>query len=89
MLFSLGQGKSRMVAGAQGEGFYVVKVNRIIPGNALTQPTLITQTQQQMQNALSQEYGAQFQNAMRQAVGVQRNDKAVAAAKARITGNGG
>ncbi len=42
-----------------------------------------------MQNALSQEYGAQFQNAMRQAVGVQRNDKAVAAAKARITGNGG
>lgn len=89
MLFSLGQGKSRMVAGAQGEGFYVVKVNRIIPGNALTQPTLITQTQQQMQNALSQEYGAQFQNAMRQAVGVQRNDKAVAAAKARITGSGG
>lgn len=88
MLFSLGQGKSRMVAGAQGEGFYVVKVNRIIPGNALTQPTLVTQTQQQMQNSLSQEYGAQFLNAMRQAVGVNRNDKAVAATKARITGSG-
>ena len=54
MLFSLGQGKSRMVAGGQGEGFYVVKVNRIIPGNALTQPTIITQTQQQMQDALNQ-----------------------------------
>lgn len=88
MLFSLGQGKSRMVAGAQGEGFYVVKVNRIIPGNAFGQPTLITRTQQQMQDALSQEYGAQFLNAMRQAVGVKRNDKAIAAAKARITGSG-
>ena len=88
MLFSLGQGKSRMVAGGQGEGFYVVKVNRIIPGNALGQPALITRTQQQMQDALSQEYGAQFLSAMRQAVGVKRNDKAVAAAKARITGSG-
>ena len=88
MLFSLGQGKSRMVAGGQGEGFYVVKVNRIIPGNALTQPTIITQTQQQMQDALSQEYGAQFLSAMRQAVGVKRNDKAIATAKTRITGSG-
>ena len=57
----------------------MVKVNKIIPGNALTQPTLITQTQLQMQNSLSQEYGAQFLNAMRQAVGVKRNEKAIAA----------
>ena len=85
MLFSLGQGKARMVAG-KGEGFYVVKVNRIVPGNALNQPQLIGRTQQEMQQSLSQEYGAQFLNAMRQAVGVKRNDKAIAAAKARILG---
>ena len=88
MLFSLGQGKVRMVAGSKGEGFYVVKVNRIIPGNALNQPGLIARTQQEMQQSLSQEYGAQFLNAMRQAVGVKRNDEAIAAAKARITGSG-
>ena len=89
MLFTLGQGKVRTVAGDQGEGIYVVKVNKIVPGNALTRPTLITQTQQQMQNSLSQEYGAQFMNAMRQAVGVKRNDKAIADTKTRITGSGG
>jgi peptidyl-prolyl cis-trans isomerase D len=88
MLFSLGQGKVRTVAGDQGEGIYVVKVNKITPGNALTQPTLITQTQQQMQNSLSQEYGAQFLNAMRQAVGVKRNEKAIADSRTRITGSG-
>ena len=88
MLFSLGQGKVRTVAGDQGEGIYVVKVNKITPGNALTQPTLITQTQQQMQNSLSQEYGAQLLNAMRQAVGVKRNEKAIADSKTRITGSG-
>ena len=89
MLFSLGQGKVRTVAGDQGEGIYVVKVNKIIPGNALTRPTLITQTQQGMQNSLSQEYGAQFLNAMRQTVGVKRNEKAIASTKQRITGSGG
>ena len=46
------------------------------------------QTQQQMQDALSQEYGAQFLNAMRQTVGVKRNEKAIAATKARISGSG-
>ena len=89
MLFSLGQGKSRMVAGSQGEGFYVVKVNRIIPGNALNQPSLIGQTQQQMQSTLSQEYGEQFLNAMRQAIGVKRNEKAITESKTRISGSGG
>lgn len=88
MLFSLGQGKARMVAGGQGEGFYVVKVNRVIPGNALNQPSIIGQTQQQMSDPLSQEYGQQFLNAMRGIIGVKRNEKAIQAAKARISGTG-
>ena len=88
MLFSLGQGKARMVAGSQGEGFYVVKVNRVIPGNALNQPSIIGQTQQQMSDPLSQEYGQQFLNAMRGIIGVKRNEKAIQAAKTRISGIG-
>ena len=86
MLFSLGEGKARMVAGAQGEGFYVVKVNRIIPGNALNQPRLISETQQQLQEALSQEYAGQFLQAIKQHLGVTRNERAIAEAKRRITG---
>ncbi len=88
MLFSLGQGKTRMVAGSKGEGYYVVKVKRIIPGNALNQPQLIARTQQEMQQSLSQEYGAQLMSAMRQTVGVKRDDKAIATSKAKITGSG-
>ena len=38
MLFSLTQGKSRMVADPQGRGFFIVKTNKIVPGNALTAP---------------------------------------------------
>jgi peptidyl-prolyl cis-trans isomerase D len=85
MLFSLGAGKARMVAGSQGEGFYVVKLDKITPGNAITAPGLIGQMQQQLQQALGQEYGLQFLNAIRQTVGVKRNEEAIAATKRRIT----
>lgn len=88
MLFSLTQGKTRLVGGSENEGFYVVKLNQIIPGNALSQPGLVSQTQQQMQRTLGQEYALQFISAMQQSVGVKRNDKAIAAAKQRLTGAG-
>ena len=41
-----------------------------------------------MGQSLGQEYGLQFLAAARQAVGVKRNDGAIAAAKRRITGPG-
>ncbi len=45
MLFSLAQGRSRMVADPRGRGFFIVKTNKITPGNALSNPMLIAQTQ--------------------------------------------
>ena len=89
VLFSMNQGKVRTVAGGEGEGFYVVKLNKITPGNAAAAPSLVTQTRNQMQETLSQEYGQQFMNAMRGVVGVTRNEKAIEQTKARITGSGG
>ncbi len=88
MLFSLTQGKTRMVGGSKNEGFYIVKLTKIVPGNALSAPGLVSQTQQQMERTLGQEYALQFISAMQQAVGVKRNDKAIAAAKQRLTGAG-
>lgn len=88
VMFSMTQGKIRTVGGAEGEGFYVVKLNKIIPGDARTQPNLVSQTQTEIQQALSQEYGLQFITALRNAVGIKRNDKAIATARTRITGGG-
>lgn len=87
MLFSLGSGKSRVVADAQQRGFSVVKVNRIVPGNALTQPALISRVQTEFQEAVSEEYARQFLAAIREAVGVRRNEEAIAASKRRIGGS--
>ena len=88
MLFSLGQGKSRLVGDEQGRGFFIVKVNRIVPGNAISQPALISTVQRDFQQPLSQEYAQQFMAALRQSLGVERDESAIAAAKQRLTSGG-
>ena len=89
MLFTLGQGKSRAVADVSGRGFIVVKVDKIIPGNALIQPALIGQMQGELRQALSQDYAEQFLNAIKADIKVRRNEGAIEATKKRITSGGG
>ena len=87
MLFTLGAGKSRLVADPQQRGFSVVKVNRIVPGNALLQPGLIGRVQNDFQEAVVDEYARQFVGAIRQSLGVKRNEDAIAAARKRLSGS--
>jgi peptidyl-prolyl cis-trans isomerase D len=87
-LFTLGQGKSRLVPDPQRRAFFVVKVNKIVPGNALLQPALISQMQSELQQALSQDYDRQFLNAIREEMKARRNESAIAADKQRITSTG-
>ena len=88
MLFSLAQGKSRMVADPRGRGFFIIKTDKVTPGNAMSNPALIAQTQAEFQQAASQELGQQMLTAMKLDQGLTRNDKAIADAKRRITGAG-
>jgi peptidyl-prolyl cis-trans isomerase D len=88
MMFSLAQGKSRMVADPRGRGFFIVKTNRITPGDASTNPLLVGQTQAEFQRAVSDELGQQMVLAMKADQGVKRNDEAIAATKQRIIGSG-
>ena len=88
MLFSLTQGKSRMVADPNDRGYFVVKTDKIVPGNALAAPGLITQTQQEFQRALSEELGQQMLAAMKAEQGIKRNEEAIAAAKRRYAETG-
>ena len=86
MLFSLAEGKSRMVADPQGRGFFIVQNNKITPQDASSNPTLIARTQSEFQSAVSNELAEQMVAAMKAEQGVERNEKAIAAAKQRITG---
>ena len=88
LLFTLGQGSSKAVADDQGRGYFVVKVNKIVPGNALLSPGLIGQMRKELAQAASQDYAQQFIAAIRADIKVKRNDKAIQAVKARIASSG-
>lgn len=89
MLFVLAQGKSRMFPDPEGRGFYIVKVNKITPGNAVLQPTLIAQMQGELQQGLSEDYGQEFLAAMRKQLGSKRNEAAILGFKNRLLSSGG
>jgi peptidyl-prolyl cis-trans isomerase D len=89
LLFSLMQGKSRAIADVQGRGFFVVKVNKITPGNALLQPGLISRMQNELQDALSQDYAQEFVAAVRADMKAKRNEDAIKVEKTRISSSGG
>jgi peptidyl-prolyl cis-trans isomerase D len=89
ILFSLGQGKSKMLPDPEGRGFLIVKVGKIVPGNIMTDPALIGQMESELQQGISEEYARQFLAAMRKEVGVEKNAAAVQSAKTRLLGSGG
>ena len=88
MLFTLMQGKSRLVADPRGRGFMVIKTKKIVPGNAMNTPLLIAQTQAEFQQSTSNELGEQMLVAMKLDQGLKRNQERISAAKRRITGAG-
>jgi peptidyl-prolyl cis-trans isomerase D len=88
ILFSLKAGNSRMVADPRGAGYFIIRALSVTPGNAATQPGLINQVQASFQQSAAQELAQQFVAAVRKDVGVKRNEKAIAAARARLTSSG-
>lgn len=84
VLFSVPNGKARAVPVPGGKGFYVVKVNKVVPGNAMLQPALIGKVQGDLARTVSEDYGRQFQAAVRAEMKVKRNESAIAATKSRL-----
>ena len=83
-LFLLGQGKARSVPAPNDRGFVVVKVDKIIPGNALLQPSLIARMQTDLQQATADAYAQQFVAAAAKYLELERHPDAIASAKKRI-----
>ncbi len=70
------------------QGYWVVHVDTVTPGDVATAPGLVDSARAQFTQAAPDEIGAAFAQAVERAVGVKRNASALAAATARITGTG-
>ncbi|MGQ0660684.1 SurA N-terminal domain-containing protein [Sphingosinicella sp.] len=85
-LFSLPQGRARILAAPNGQGWFVVHHAERTAGDASGQPQLIQTTRTQFNNSAAEEMAQQFARALEMRAGVTRNDAAIAAARRRLTG---
>ena len=88
VLFTIGAGKSRMAPNPQG-GFFIVKVDKITPGNALLSPGLIGQVRGELGQSSSQDYAQQFIADLKREMKAKRNNSAIEAFRARLLSSGG
>lgn len=88
VLFTFGAGKAQMGAMPNG-GFFVVKVNKITPGNALLSPGLIGQVRNELGQAASQDYAQEFVADLKREMKAKRNNSAIEAFRARLLSSGG
>jgi peptidyl-prolyl cis-trans isomerase D len=91
ILFSIPEGRARMIAAPDGAGWIVVHHQKRVPGNAGADPAgnqIASTTQQELGQTIEREMQAQFARAVRAAVAIERNEERIAALRARlIAGN--
>ena len=88
ILFSISAGKARTAPNPSGGGFFVVKVNKVTPGNALSSPGLIAQVQGELAQATAQDYAQQFLADLKKQMKAKRNESAIEGFRARLLSSG-
>jgi peptidyl-prolyl cis-trans isomerase D len=88
MMFSLPRGKARLLPAPDGRGWFVVYLDKVVPGDSSKQPGLAEAVRGQFAQIVGDEYAAQFTGAIRASLKVKRNDAAVAGLKAELLGTG-
>jgi peptidyl-prolyl cis-trans isomerase D len=88
LLFKMGEHTARVMETPDHLGYLIIFLNKITPGDATTRPGVISGMRGDLSGLMGREYVEQFAKAMRAAVGVTKNDKALAALRATLSGQG-
>ncbi|MBU3078257.1 peptidylprolyl isomerase [Sphingomonas quercus] len=86
LLFSLAPGQARVLAAPGNQGWFVVKLDSIKPGDARSMPSLVEATRGQFSRVVGDEYVSQFANAARAALGMKVDTAAIARLKGELAG---
>lgn len=85
-LFELNTGRARIAPMADKQGWVVVQLDRIEPGNLMAEPSLLAATQSQLSDAIGREYTEQFTVAAKKMLKIERNESAIDALRKSLTG---
>lgn len=88
-LFQLAAGKARIVPAPNGAGWFVVRLERILPGDAAQLPSIVAATRSELSQNIGEEFAREFANAARVEVRVSRNPAAIAQLDQQLRGGPG
>ena len=74
---------------ADKQGWVVVQLDRIEPGNLMAEPSLLAATQSQLSDAIGREYASQFTAAAKKMLKIERNESAIDGLRKSLTGAAG
>ena len=86
LFFSMAEGTTKKLEGPADAGWYVVRLDDIETPEADASDPLVLATLRQLSQVSSGEYLEQFVNAAKGEVGVERNEAAINAVAAQLTG---
>ena len=88
MLFSLPEGRARVLAAPDGQGWFVVHHQESMPGNAAGQQGLVQATRVQFERIMGEEYADQFSRAVQAQLKISRDAEAIARVKQQVQAGG-
>lgn len=88
MLFSLPRGKAKLIPAPNGAGWFVVYLDKVVPGDASKEAALISSVKNQFSEVIGNEYVDQLSAAVRARTEVKRNEEAIQALRKQLTGGG-
>ena len=88
VLFTTPPGKAQSGGNPEAGGYFVVKVNKITPGNAVMAAGLIGQVSGDIARSTQLDYAQEFINDIKKTLKVKRNESAIQAFRTRLLSNG-
>jgi peptidyl-prolyl cis-trans isomerase D len=86
MMLNTPKGQARVIPAPQGQGWFVVKVDEVVPGDVTQAPPLVDAVRQSLLRESGEEIAESFVRAIERSVGVVRKPDAVKAVNRRLTG---
>lgn len=85
-LFQTSVGKTALVPGEAGQGWFVVRTDSVEPADAASIPMMIATSRDELTQSATSEYLEQIANASEKVVGVKRDEAKIGALKLRLMG---
>jgi peptidyl-prolyl cis-trans isomerase D len=86
LMFEMAQGTAKRLEVPNKGGWLVVVLNRVVPGKVAPGDPLVAQARAELGQLTGREYVDQLRAAVREAVGVKRNETAIAALRTQLLG---